>query len=164
MSRLCNLEVFYQLIHCWTVKKTILALNLQTTYYYSWIFSLYFLFFLLAVFLGQHFFHYLLISFLQAVFGVLRVMEGLEAFDDMMQNTKVKNWYRRVERASLNHEGRKWAAERREGQTENAEHFLPSQGGPDWRRRDALGHRRRLNWLFDLNSNVLHPVNLCDWG
>ncbi|XP_075903088.1 prostaglandin E synthase 2 isoform X2 [Nelusetta ayraudi] len=42
-----------------------------------------------------------------AVFGVLRVMEGLEAFDDMMQNTKVKNWYRRVERASLNHEGRK---------------------------------------------------------
>lgn len=45
--------------------------------------------------------------FSQAVFGVLRVMEGLEAFDDMMQNTKVKNWYRRVERASLNHEGRK---------------------------------------------------------
>lgn len=41
------------------------------------------------------------------MFGVLRVMEGLEAFDDMMQNTKVKNWYRRVERASLNHEGRK---------------------------------------------------------
>ncbi|KAG8011744.1 Prostaglandin E synthase 2 [Nibea albiflora] len=41
-----------------------------------------------------------------AVFGVLRVMEGLQAFDDMMENTKVKNWYRRVERASLNHEGR----------------------------------------------------------
>ncbi|XP_062854789.1 prostaglandin E synthase 2 [Trichomycterus rosablanca] len=32
-----------------------------------------------------------------AVFGVLRVMEGLEAFDDMMENTKVKNWYRRME-------------------------------------------------------------------
>ncbi|XP_035513911.1 prostaglandin E synthase 2 [Morone saxatilis] len=41
-----------------------------------------------------------------AVFGVLRVMEGLQAFDDMMENTKVKHWYRRVERASLNHEGR----------------------------------------------------------
>ncbi|XP_049907880.1 prostaglandin E synthase 2 [Epinephelus moara] len=41
-----------------------------------------------------------------AVFGVLRVMEGLQAFDDMMANTKVKHWYRRMERASLNHEGR----------------------------------------------------------
>ncbi|XP_069025420.1 prostaglandin E synthase 2 [Embiotoca jacksoni] len=41
-----------------------------------------------------------------AVFGVLRVMEGLEAFDDMMANTKVKYWYRRMERAALNHEGR----------------------------------------------------------
>ncbi|KAF7205333.1 transcript variant X1 [Nothobranchius furzeri] len=40
-----------------------------------------------------------------AVFGVLRVMEGLEAFDDMMKNTKVKFWYRRMERATLNHEG-----------------------------------------------------------
>ncbi|XP_053180708.1 prostaglandin E synthase 2 [Scomber japonicus] len=42
-----------------------------------------------------------------AVFGVLRVMEGLQAFDDMMENTKVKHWYRRMERATLNHEGRK---------------------------------------------------------
>ncbi|RVE68709.1 hypothetical protein OJAV_G00094350 [Oryzias javanicus] len=41
-----------------------------------------------------------------AVFGVLRVMEGLQAFQDMMDNTKVKNWYRRMERAALNHEGR----------------------------------------------------------
>ncbi|XP_066499925.1 prostaglandin E synthase 2 isoform X2 [Hoplias malabaricus] len=32
-----------------------------------------------------------------AVFGVLRVMEGLQAFNDMMENTKVKNWYRRME-------------------------------------------------------------------
>ncbi|XP_030579590.1 prostaglandin E synthase 2 [Archocentrus centrarchus] len=40
-----------------------------------------------------------------AVFGVLRVMEGLQAFDDMMANTKVKYWYRRMERATLNHEG-----------------------------------------------------------
>ncbi|TNN52420.1 Prostaglandin E synthase 2 [Liparis tanakae] len=40
------------------------------------------------------------------VFGVLRVMEGLQAFDDMMDNTKVKGWYRRVERAALQHEGR----------------------------------------------------------
>ncbi|XP_030629582.1 prostaglandin E synthase 2 [Chanos chanos] len=35
-----------------------------------------------------------------AVFGVLRVMEGLQAFDDMMENTKVKNWYRRMEKAT----------------------------------------------------------------
>uniref|UniRef100_A0A3P9KQ71 Prostaglandin E synthase 2 n=1 Tax=Oryzias latipes TaxID=8090 RepID=A0A3P9KQ71_ORYLA len=41
-----------------------------------------------------------------AVFGVLRVMEGLQAFQDMMDNTKVKHWYRRMERAALNHEGR----------------------------------------------------------
>ncbi|XP_068455008.1 prostaglandin E synthase 2 [Clinocottus analis] len=41
-----------------------------------------------------------------AVFGVLRVMEGLQAFDDMMENTKVKPWYGRMEQASLNHEGR----------------------------------------------------------
>ncbi|XP_022075612.1 prostaglandin E synthase 2 [Acanthochromis polyacanthus] len=41
-----------------------------------------------------------------AVFGVLRVMDGLQAFDDMMANTKVKSWYRRMERATLNHEGR----------------------------------------------------------
>ncbi|XP_034396451.1 prostaglandin E synthase 2 isoform X1 [Cyclopterus lumpus] len=40
-----------------------------------------------------------------AVFGVLRVMEGLQAFDDMMENTKVKHWYRRMEGASLNREG-----------------------------------------------------------
>ncbi|KAM6931220.1 prostaglandin E synthase 2 isoform 2-T2 [Xenentodon cancila] len=42
-----------------------------------------------------------------AVFGVLRVMEGLQAFNDMMENTKVKYWYRRMERATLNHEGLK---------------------------------------------------------
>ncbi|KAM9857909.1 prostaglandin E synthase 2 [Aulostomus maculatus] len=42
-----------------------------------------------------------------AVFGVLRVMEGLQAFDDMMKNTRVKYWYQRMERATLNHEGRK---------------------------------------------------------
>ncbi|XP_061674356.1 prostaglandin E synthase 2 [Syngnathoides biaculeatus] len=41
-----------------------------------------------------------------AVFGVLRVMEGLEAFDDMMANTKVKPWYRRMEAATRNHDGR----------------------------------------------------------
>ncbi|KAM4616700.1 prostaglandin E synthase 2 isoform 2-T2 [Polymixia lowei] len=40
-----------------------------------------------------------------AVYGVLRVMEGLQAFEDMMQNTKVKYWYRRMEQASLNHMG-----------------------------------------------------------
>ncbi|XP_054628382.1 prostaglandin E synthase 2 isoform X2 [Dunckerocampus dactyliophorus] len=41
-----------------------------------------------------------------AVFGVLRVMEGLQAFDDMMANTKVKHWYRRMETATQNHQGR----------------------------------------------------------
>ncbi|KAA0713909.1 Prostaglandin E synthase 2 [Triplophysa tibetana] len=35
-----------------------------------------------------------------AVFGVLRVMEGLQAFDDMMENTKGKNWYRRMQKAT----------------------------------------------------------------
>ncbi|XP_028851122.1 prostaglandin E synthase 2 [Denticeps clupeoides] len=34
-----------------------------------------------------------------AVFGVLRVMEGLQAFDDMMENTKARYWYRRMENA-----------------------------------------------------------------
>ncbi|XP_059850097.1 prostaglandin E synthase 2 isoform X3 [Hypanus sabinus] len=32
-----------------------------------------------------------------AVYGVLRVMEGLEAFGDMMANTKIKTWYQRME-------------------------------------------------------------------
>ncbi|XP_030317063.1 prostaglandin E synthase 2 isoform X3 [Calypte anna] len=32
-----------------------------------------------------------------AVYGVLRVMEGLEAFDDMMVHTKVQPWYQRME-------------------------------------------------------------------
>lgn len=36
----------------------------------------------------------------QAVFGVLRVMEGLQAFDEMMEHTKVKNWYRRMQKAT----------------------------------------------------------------
>ncbi|XP_042334940.1 prostaglandin E synthase 2 [Sceloporus undulatus] len=34
-----------------------------------------------------------------AVYGVLRVMEGLEAFDDMMTHTKIQPWYRRMEAA-----------------------------------------------------------------
>ncbi|XP_005992142.1 prostaglandin E synthase 2 [Latimeria chalumnae] len=33
-----------------------------------------------------------------AVYGVLRVMEGLEAFEDMMNNTKIKPWYQRVQK------------------------------------------------------------------
>ncbi|XP_056449152.1 prostaglandin E synthase 2 [Gadus chalcogrammus] len=37
-----------------------------------------------------------------AVFGILRVMEGLQAFEDMMENTKVKRWYQRMETARLN--------------------------------------------------------------
>ncbi|XP_055018064.1 prostaglandin E synthase 2 isoform X1 [Boleophthalmus pectinirostris] len=41
-----------------------------------------------------------------SVYGVLRVMEGLQAFDDMMKNTKVKHWYKRMQRATQNHEGR----------------------------------------------------------
>ncbi|XP_077455971.1 prostaglandin E synthase 2 isoform X2 [Stigmatopora argus] len=40
-----------------------------------------------------------------AVFGVLRVMEGLEAFDDMMANTKVKSWYHRMDVVTLNYHG-----------------------------------------------------------
>lgn len=34
-----------------------------------------------------------------AVYGVLRVMEGLEAFDDLMRHTRIGPWYLRVERA-----------------------------------------------------------------
>ncbi|KAM5146167.1 prostaglandin E synthase 2 [Mantella aurantiaca] len=34
-----------------------------------------------------------------AVYGVLRVMEGLKSFDDMMANTKIKPWYQRMTRA-----------------------------------------------------------------
>lgn len=35
----------------------------------------------------------------QAVYGVLRVMEGLDAFDDLMQHTHILPWYLRVEKA-----------------------------------------------------------------
>lgn len=35
----------------------------------------------------------------QAVYGVLRVMEGLEAFDDLMRHTRIQPWYLRVEEA-----------------------------------------------------------------
>ncbi|KAG9477656.1 hypothetical protein GDO78_012917 [Eleutherodactylus coqui] len=34
-----------------------------------------------------------------AVYGVLRVMEGLQAFDDMMANTKIEPWYQRMTQA-----------------------------------------------------------------
>ncbi|XP_075691237.1 prostaglandin E synthase 2 [Rhinoderma darwinii] len=34
-----------------------------------------------------------------AVYGVLRVMEGLQSFDDMMVNTKIEPWYRRMSKA-----------------------------------------------------------------
>ncbi|CAM4571744.1 unnamed protein product [Lepidochelys kempii] len=34
-----------------------------------------------------------------AVYGVLRVMEGLEAYDDMMIHTKIQPWYHRMEKA-----------------------------------------------------------------
>ncbi|TRZ02208.1 hypothetical protein DNTS_030438 [Danionella cerebrum] len=35
-----------------------------------------------------------------AVFGVLGVMDGLEAFDDMMKHTKVKRWYLQMQKAT----------------------------------------------------------------
>ncbi|KAL4660331.1 prostaglandin E synthase 2-like [Arapaima gigas] len=41
-----------------------------------------------------------------AVYGVLRVMEGLQAFEDMMENTKVKTWYQSMEKAIQLHEGK----------------------------------------------------------
>ncbi|XP_075434708.1 prostaglandin E synthase 2 [Ascaphus truei] len=34
-----------------------------------------------------------------AVYGVLRVTEGLESFDDMMSNTKIRPWYQRMKAA-----------------------------------------------------------------
>lgn len=33
------------------------------------------------------------------MYGVLRVMEGLEAFDDLMHHTRIQPWYVRVEKA-----------------------------------------------------------------
>lgn len=42
---------------------------------------------------------FLLFSSAQAVYGVLRVMEGLEAFDDVMTRTKIQPWYRHMEAA-----------------------------------------------------------------
>ncbi|XP_075041229.1 prostaglandin E synthase 2 [Mixophyes fleayi] len=38
-----------------------------------------------------------------AVYGVLRVMEGLQSFDDMMLNTKIKPWYQRMTAALHEH-------------------------------------------------------------
>ncbi|KAK3566093.1 hypothetical protein QTP86_025702 [Hemibagrus guttatus] len=38
-----------------------------------------------------------------AVFGVLRVMEGLQAFDEMLENTKVKKWYGRMQNSVHHH-------------------------------------------------------------
>ncbi|XP_007433798.2 prostaglandin E synthase 2, partial [Python bivittatus] len=43
-----------------------------------------------------------------AVYGVLRVMEGLEAFDDMMGHTRIQPWYRRVEAAVGQVEAARW--------------------------------------------------------
>ncbi|XP_061434815.1 prostaglandin E synthase 2-like [Lethenteron reissneri] len=41
-----------------------------------------------------------------AVFGVLRVMEGLQAFDDVMANTKLGPWYERTQQAIGQQRGR----------------------------------------------------------
>ncbi|XP_068104634.1 prostaglandin E synthase 2 isoform X2 [Hyperolius riggenbachi] len=34
-----------------------------------------------------------------AVYGVLRVTEGLQSFEDMMENTRIKPWYKRMTKA-----------------------------------------------------------------
>ncbi|KAG5834939.1 hypothetical protein ANANG_G00266860 [Anguilla anguilla] len=47
-----------------------------------------------------------------AVYGVLRVMEGLKSFDDIMENTKVKAWYQRVEKAIQQQQGRSQRSQR----------------------------------------------------
>ncbi|XP_034294628.1 prostaglandin E synthase 2 [Pantherophis guttatus] len=44
-----------------------------------------------------------------AVYGVLRVMEGLEAFGDVMEHTKIQPWYQRVEDAIGQGEAANWA-------------------------------------------------------
>ncbi|XP_028664421.1 prostaglandin E synthase 2 [Erpetoichthys calabaricus] len=41
-----------------------------------------------------------------AVYGVLRVMEGLQSFEDMMTHTKVKTWYHQMEDVIRRQEGR----------------------------------------------------------
>ncbi|XP_053329373.1 prostaglandin E synthase 2 [Spea bombifrons] len=38
-----------------------------------------------------------------AVYGVLKVMEGLESFEDMMSNTNIKPWYERMTAAIKHH-------------------------------------------------------------
>ncbi|XP_056394703.1 prostaglandin E synthase 2 isoform X2 [Hyla sarda] len=38
-----------------------------------------------------------------AVYGVLRVMEDLQSFDDMMANSKIKPWYQRMTKAIEEH-------------------------------------------------------------
>ncbi|XP_051536955.1 prostaglandin E synthase 2-like isoform X2 [Myxocyprinus asiaticus] len=40
-----------------------------------------------------------------SVFGVLRAIEGLQAFDDIMEKTKVKKWYLAMEKATEEHHG-----------------------------------------------------------
>uniref|UniRef100_A0A8C8RRG8 Prostaglandin E synthase 2 n=1 Tax=Pelusios castaneus TaxID=367368 RepID=A0A8C8RRG8_9SAUR len=43
-----------------------------------------------------------------AVYGVLRVMEGLEAYNDMMAHTKIQPWYHRMEKAIGEAEAVNW--------------------------------------------------------
>jgi len=43
--------------------------------------------------------------FLQSVFGVLSVMEGLDSFDDLLTHTKIKKWYYATKQAVHEHQG-----------------------------------------------------------
>ena len=43
--------------------------------------------------------------FLQALFGVLRGIEGLSTIEDLKKNTPIKPWFDRMKYAVENHQG-----------------------------------------------------------
>ena len=43
--------------------------------------------------------------FTQAMYGVLRGIEGLDAVSDLKQHTNIRPWFDRMKRAVENHEG-----------------------------------------------------------
>ena len=46
------------------------------------------------------------ISLLQAVYGIVNSIEGLDTFDNMISNTKMKKWYYAVKDRVIRQEGR----------------------------------------------------------
>lgn len=42
---------------------------------------------------------------LKAVYGVMRTIEGLQAFDDVMKHTRMRKWYQAMEKVIREHGG-----------------------------------------------------------